>query len=200
MWFKKKYQGTVIRSSKKSPPNKRFSILVIIFLGASAVIMLKEPPKTKKPPVEENPVLSDEMIQKKIKKHSKTIQLKKKLDRDQTLFKAQSTKLNKKIPLDNALLDNRFTSKGGVDLDQEELFKDLLSDMDHTDDYEDIEDHIASYQKYQKIEETLKSYKEEKTEDETDIFVQEFLNTAKEQGYLIQLNDNLDVESIKKIK
>lgn len=194
MW--KKYKGQVIRAKKKKTPVKvRFFIFVFLILAGLFFIFYEEPQKI--PSVKASPVLSDAIIQEKIKEHSQSLRLKSDIAKDQALFKSRSLENN--MPLDDAVLDESFIAKDGVDLGSEKPFDEIISEMEkvYSDDYVDIEDRIASYQQ---IGEKLKLYKEEQTEDETEIFIQEFLKNAEEKGYLIKLNDNLDVVSVTKIK
>ena len=196
-FFKKKYQGQVVRSLKNKSSKKGIFILAG---GLAVLLTLVFWPESKGPEAAaEKETLSDEMIQKKIKEHSEQTYFKNKLMRENILFEAQKQTPPESSAFGEDSLDDRFDSKAGVDLSPEPLFDELLAAIETSEPpaYQDIEDEI---QNFEPIESTLKSYKEENTEDNTDFFVQEFLKLARKRGYNIELDEDLNVISIVSIK
>ena len=109
--------------------------------------------------------------------------------------------------LDMEILDPNFDSKDGVQLDQEDdLFTDIIETLDAQSHSTDIEDRVSSYRPYQyvDVEEKLQAYQEKQSAKEEDFnreeFIEKFIDNAKKGGYEVQLNDRMQVVSVRKIK
>ena len=91
-----------------------------------------------------------------------------------------------------------FPIRDGVNLEQERQFDEILQLMKSQESDEDIESIVKKYQLIErKIKEPLE---EELDEDSREMFIQQFLQNARDGGYEVQLSEDLKVISIRKIR
>ena len=121
--------------------------------------------------------------------------------------------------LDMEILDPNFDSKDGVYLDQEDdLFTDIIENLDAQGHSTDIEDRVSVYQANQlqqnvEVEEKPQNFQEIKEEEgikniqgakgkgiSKKEFIKKFVDNAKKAGYEVKLNDRMQVVSVRKIK
>lgn len=151
-------------------------------------------------------LLSEKEIKKKIQKHLDETRIKNNINRDKILLNSY-----KNTPAYDFFLENKkppLLHESSIDLSQEKHFEDLLSLIDNVDNknsyYNDIEDEVTQYEikeaknKFEKINEHLK--KIQASENQNQEFIKNFIINARKKGYIVKINKNLQVISVKRIK
>ena len=196
---KKKY---TIRSSKFKKLYKKYliysGVIGAVWMGLFFISpFLNQPnPSSSNPSIEQN--------EKELNRMKATHLLKSKIKQDEVRRMFDNLQ-QVDVQLDHEILEPHFESKDEVSLAQEELFKDFIEEMDQIDSYTSIEDQVASYSLYKPIDEKITAYQQRKPQNSknpiTDKeFIQQFIENARQKGYEIQVNDQMKVTSIRKIK
>ena len=219
MFGKRKKHQVRIQHQTPSSSKRKISIFILLILIAYTFfnIYQKNDPATNSDTPSENqkgqPTLTDKDIQKQIQKDYKANLLKRQMTKDEVRHK------KKYIP--NEISEDSkedYSLKDGVHLSQDKSFDDLLSAIKIAEEEteEDIEDRIARYRiideqiqksfQGQHREQMQRNFQEQpqdntsETIDPKKTFAQEFIENARKGGYKVQLDDNLKVKSVKKIK
>ena len=205
----RKYSGKVIRKKNHTPPLFTKKTLIFGFLTAGvlsavfygAPFLEDKPKKPERPPSS----ISDNEIQSKVKSNFQKIRLKKQIAKDNAVQEGPPLDLLIEEESESQrVLTGRYPSKPGVELDQERLFDEVIAEIEGLElleeerGSEDIENQIS---RYQNIEDKLKLYQQTQTavKDENTNFIEAFVENARKKGYAVEINESLDVVSVKKI-
>lgn len=150
------------------------------------------------PPSKKDLFMAKENVKHKVNQNLKNILFRHKLAQDEILLKSKQFQPQK------VYLDEK-TSQGvnlSVNLEQEDLFEEILSTLDqlYPDQYyNDVEDYIIQHIIIERAIKRIKDLKISGADPSYQNYTEQFLLKARKRGYDIQLNQNLDIISMKKV-